>query len=382
MRIQKLLAIIQKYLTGTASAAEEKAIDKWYESADRKTVQPVPEEKLSLLKEESYNNIIGQLGMRNRVIPFYKRASVRVAATVLILLGAGSYFLFFNNTKNVPVNSGNTVTAQHDVAPPKNNKAILTLADGTKIELDSSGKGTLAMQGNVNVVKKENDVIVYNGSTTETAYNTLYVPKGSKPLKLALADGSLVWLNVSSSITYPVAFTGKERKVEISGEAYFEITKNASMPFIVKKVNGNTEIKVLGTHFNVNAYNDEEDIKVTLLEGSVKVGEANTQYSKILSPGQQAQVTSNKITVSNNVDMEEVMAWKDGRFYFDGASISSIMRQVEKWYDVDIQYDTDVKYSFVAKISRDVNVSELLKIFELTDLVHFKIEGKKIIVMK
>ena len=265
--------------------------------------------------------------------------------------------------------------------PPKTNKAILTLADGSTLVLDSSANGTLTMQGNVSVVKKENGLIAYDGKTSEISYNTLYVPKGSKPLKLSLSDGSLVWLNVASSITFPVSFTGSERKVEITGEVYFEVAKNQALPFVVKRRNSDAEIKVIGTRFNVNGYDDEENVKVTLFEGSVKTISENGQ-SSILIPGEQARLNRSGLFVTTDVDLEEVVAWKEGRFHFDGADIKTIMRQLEKWYDVDIEYESEISYSFVAKISRDVNVSEILKIFEMTDLVHFKIEGRKITIMK
>jgi ferric-dicitrate binding protein FerR (iron transport regulator) len=166
----------------------------------------------------------------------------------------------------------------------------------------------------------------------------------------------------------------------ITGEAYFEIKKNASMPFIVKQANKDAEVRVLGTHFNINTYDDEAFMKITLLEGKVDVS-ANHNHL-LLKPGEQAQVSSSVLKKSGDINISEVMAWKNGTFYFDGDDIKTIMRQVEKWYNVEIIYQDDINYSFVAKISRDVNASQLFKILELTDLVHFKIEGNKITVMK
>lgn len=385
MQIEKLLGLIKRYLQGTATAHEKKAVDNWYDAAENKEVkQPVPQASLAETKELSYNNIIREIGLDKPVIPFYKRKVFRIAAAILVITSLGLVTIYNGRDKPKNNTASNEAAPATDVAAPKINRAVLTLTSGQKIVLDSTGNGTLAMEGNVSVVKKESGLIVYEGENDEMAYNTLSVPRGSRPLKLALADGSMVWLNVASSITYPVSFTGKERKVEISGEAYFEVAKNSAIPFIVKKSNSDMEVRVLGTHFNINSYDDEQQIKVTLLEGSVQT--YSNGQSAILKPGEQASLShssqkSQSIPVLT-ADLEEVMAWKDGRFYFEGSDMKTIMRQLEKWYDVELQYEAEIKYSFVAKISRDVNVSEVLKIFELTDLVHFRIEGKKITIVK
>lgn len=310
---------------------------------------------------------------------------VAAAACVALLFGAGWYFI-----TNKPENPKPTEVAQiHDVKPPTNNKATITLANGQTVYLDSVNNGTLAQQGNVSLQKMGDGKIVYSGSYAEATvrYNTVSNPRGSRVIDMTLSDGTRFWLNAGSSVTYPVAFVGKERKVTMNGEAYFEVAHNAAMPFIVSK--GDVEVTVLGTHFNVNAYDDENSIKVTLLEGSVKVLRLAQDDKAILKPGEQAIAMadtklnpSTALRVTKDVDLKEVMAWKDGRFYFDGADIKTIMRQLSRWYDVDVDYQADVKYSFVAKISKDVPVSELLKILELTDLVHFKIEGKKVTVEK
>lgn len=300
------------------------------------------------------------------------------AAVVLIALTAGAYF-YFTPLKQPPV----TVLqpTRNDVAPPSGNKAVLTLADGTKIELDSSGNGMIALQGNVKVIKKSNGEITYSGSAaTEISYNTLNVPRGSKPLGLTLSDGSQVWLNVGSSLTYPTAFAGKERKVTITGEAYFEVAHNAAIPFVVQ--HDDVTVKVLGTHFNVNTYEDEATERITLLEGSVRVSK-NT-ISQLLRPGQQANIIdrSDDIKVLNDVNVDEVMAWKDGKFRFsENTDIGAIMRQISRWYNVDIEYQGKIDQRFWGSISKDVNVSQVLKILEATGGVKFKVEGNKIIVM-
>jgi ferric-dicitrate binding protein FerR (iron transport regulator) len=258
-------------------------------------------------------------------------------------------------------------------------RATLKLADGSTVYLDSNVNGTLAMQGGVEIKRNEVGEIIYSGAAIDAiSMNTLSLPKGSKPIRLVLSDGSLVWLNAASSITYPTAFVGKERKVSMMGEAYFEVSENKAMPFFVE--HNQLLIKVLGTHFNVNTYENEASNKVTLLSGLVDVG--NGKISKRLVPGQQASISKAVFTVKENIDTDEVMAWKNGQFYFGGSDIKSIMKQIERYYDVEVEFRDEVPYQFVAKISRDVNVSAFLEKLELTNLIHFKIEGKKIIVMK
>ncbi len=316
-------------------------------------------------------------------VDFRHRIWIRYAsaAAILIAISIGSYFLGLNKLQK-PLAQTNFLQV-HDVKAPATNNAIITLSNGKQIILDSAGNGTLAMQGNVNLVKLADGKIAYVGSNdnrNEVIYNTLTNPRGSKVISLTLSDGSQVWLNAESSLRYPTAFTGNERKVEITGEAYFEVAHDAAMPFIVRK--GEMETKVLGTHFNVNVYDNEPVIKVTLLEGSVKVSKASETTQ--LAPGQQAQINTNgKILLNKTVEIDEVMAWKNGRFELNGNTIEPIMRQVARWYDVDIEYKgalpTD---NFMGAVSRQENVSELLKILEQTKAVNFSIDGKKIIVMK
>ena len=379
MKYSNAVRLLKKYLTGKASVNDVLKVDKWYAQADEKQEEN-PQKINGEVKERIYQNVVSTIH-KNKAIPFYKKPFLQVAAAAaVVLVIAGIYILKTQTTadKNIIASK---IIYKNDVAPPAKNKATLTLADGRTIDIDSAGNGEFAQQGNIHIVKQADGIIAYKGDDEkQIAYNTLTVPKGSKPFRLKLADGTDVWLNVASSITYPAVFIGNERKVVITGEAYFEVTHNAAIPFIVKQANKDLEVKVLGTHFNVNTYDDENSMNVTLLEGSVNV--TNNQNNILLSPGQQAQVNKNGIKKINNADINQVMAWKNGSFYFDGASMQSIMRQVEKWYNVDVVYKDDINYSFVANISRDVNVSQLLNILQLTDLVHFKIEGNKITVMK
>jgi transmembrane sensor len=316
-------------------------------------------------------------------VGFRRRIWIRYAsaAAILIVIATGSYFLGLHKPQKHLAQAN--AFQVHDVKAPSTNNAIITLSNGRQIILDSAGNGTLVTQGNVNLVKLADGKIAYLGSSnnrSEMAYNTLTNPRGSKVISLTLSDGSQIWLNAESSIRYPTAFAGNERKVEITGEAYFEVAHDEAMPFIVRK--GEMETKVLGTHFNVNAYDNEPAIKVTLLEGSVKVSKAGEAVQ--LVPGQQAQINTNgKILLNKTVEIDEVVAWKNGQFELNGNTIEPIMRQVARWYDLDIEYKgalpTD---NFKGSVSRQENVSELLRILEQTKAVSFSIEGKKIIVMK
>jgi transmembrane sensor len=262
---------------------------------------------------------------------------------------------------------------------PGSNKAILTLQDGSKIVLNDAKDGVLARQGNAKVVKLNNGQLVYdktNVAPQKELLNTMTTPRGGQ-YKLTLPDGTNVWLNASSSITYPTAFVGKKRNVSITGEAYFEVTKDKTRPFHVTA--GNQTIEVLGTHFNVMAYADESAIRTTLLEGSVKITGGNG--AGILKPGEQGVVDKSGSLKIGPALTDEAVAWKNGCFKFNRVDIKYIMRQLGRWYDVDVVYEGQVKTDeFVGTISRSENIVQALHLLELTN-VHFKIRDKKIIVL-
>ncbi len=301
------------------------------------------------------------------------------AAIIILMFSIGYYYM----TKPVPgkvtnVTSNIAKNKKDDVAPGKN-VAVLTLSDGSSIILDSTKNGTLATQGNTKILKL-NGILSYNNMQKKNAsvlYNTISTPRGGQ-YQLMLSDGSKVWLNAASSLRFPAAFAGKERKVELLGEAYFEVAKNASMPFKVK-VNG-MEVEVLGTHFNINSYDNESTVRTTLLEGSVKINKNNS--SSFLKPGQQAQMNkSGEIKIINNVDVEEAIAWKEGKFQFDKADIHDVMRQLARWYDVEVEYKGAISSHFGGTISRDVNLSQVLNMLQLTGEVKFQIKDKNVVVM-
>jgi len=300
------------------------------------------------------------------------------AAAVLVFIVCGLWFLVGREGDGKP-SVAVTPKVKQDIAPG-GDKAILTLADGTQVVLDTANNGALTKQGNVTVIKL-NGQLAYNkqgGIPTEVLYNTISTPRGGQ-YQLVLSDGSKVWLNAESSLRFPTAFAGKERRVELTGEGYFEVAHNAEKPFHVK-VN-DMEVQVLGTHFNINSYSDEEAVKTTLLEGSVKVSKGDKMV--LLHPGQQAVVQPEgaEIKVGYDVDTEEVVAWKNGLFVFNNTPLATIMKQLERWYDVEVVYQGKVPQDrFNGSISRNNNLSEVLKVLEYSD-IKFRVEGKTITVL-
>jgi len=314
--------------------------------------------------------------VRRRVIPLRK---IAVAATVMGLLLLSTFLLYNRNTSKETANAEVDKRRFKNDVLPGGDKATLTLADGSTVVLDDARNGTLAQQGSSKVIKVDGKLMYdpANNNSKEIVYNTISTPNGGQ-YQLELPDGSLVWLNATSSIHFPTSFMGKERRVEVTGEAYFEVAKNRDMPFIVT-VNG-SEVQVLGTHFNVNAYSDEDNVKTTLLEGSVKF--VSGTNINMLRPGQQSQLASNGlIKVVSNVDVDEVVAWKNGMFDFDNAGIETVMRQLSRWYDVEIEYKGKTDDQFIAEMRRNIKLSDALKALELTGKVKFEIQGKKIIVL-
>lgn len=297
-------------------------------------------------------------------------------AAAVLLLAAGTYYVWMGEFRKPPA-AVSTVAQPADVEPPQSNQAFITLSGGQKITLNGIDENSLTERDGTKIVKAANGELVYEAggglATGSEVYNTLWNPRGSRVIQMRLSDGSLVWLNAGSSVTYPVRFSGKERRVSVEGEAYFEVTHNRTMPFVVSK--SSTNITVLGTRFNVNAYDDEDDIKVTLLEGSVKVDIPGAD--RLLKPGQQARIGST-LQVIDHANIEEVMAWKNGLFRFENADIYAIMRAVARWYDIKVIYEGNVSADrFQGTISMDTRLSELLEVLELNK-VAYSIENKTI----
>lgn len=404
MEIQntRLKALLERLHSKTASQEEIDELRSLINSNDvdeelKKIWLGVPEQDPFFSEEKSGQILAGILQHQPVVVMKLEKrrpAMIMAAAAVLALLFAGTWF-YFNTSDSVKSGTKNVAKADHkQTIMPGSDKAILTLSDGSVIVLDSTGNGTLALQGNSKVIKL-NDQVVYNnnqqgGTAVETTYNTLSTPRGGQYM-LTLEDGTRVWLNAASSIRYPSVFNAAERTVELTGEAYFEVAKNPAKPFKVS-VQG-MEIQVLGTHFNVMAYSDEAAVKTTLLEGSVKVSgtqpqtinpslRGTKQKPQILIPGQQAQQNkAGELKIMNDVDIEQVVAWKNGYFQFNRDGIEVIMKQIARWYDVEISYEGKIPVrEFGGKISRNSDIRDILKVLELSNVL-FRIEGKKIIVM-
>jgi transmembrane sensor len=396
LKNNKGIRLLYKYLFGMPSFEEKVKVEKWYEDIDE-SGDIAGSDELLQIKEQIYQRTWDKLNPRAGVIPLYKRPFFRVAAAAVVAVCITSaYFLFLNKSK--PANTiakADTHLLKNDVTAPAVNNAILTLGNGKTIFLDSADNGLLAQQGNAIVSKLNNGRIAYNAdnnAATKIQYNTLTVPKGSKPVQLTLADGTDVWLDVASSITYPTAFAGNERKVEITGEVYFQVAPLTlkggyeRVPFIVSVSSAlahrkGVEIQVLGTHFNVNAYDDENSLKVTLLEGAVKVERPGNESLNI-KPGQQAEITAQgKMELNTEVDIDEIMGWKNNWFNFNSLTVPEIMQQIERWYNVSVTYKGKPgNKHFSGIVSRNNNVSEVLKIMEQAG-IKFKIEGRNITVM-
>jgi transmembrane sensor len=300
----------------------------------------------------------------------YRRLWPRIAAaaSVILALSAGGYFLLH---KAQPAQQTARLV-KNDIAPG-HNRATLTLAGGKKIILTKGLSGTLAKQGQTIINASENNIIynAKNQTGDQVNYNTLSTAKGEQsPYPLVLPDGTKVWLNAESSITFPTAFNGRERKVKITGEAYFEVVHHERQPFRVET--GKQAIEDIGTHFNVNTYPDEPTEKTTLLEGAVKVN------GILLSPGQQTD--GRTVTAANT---EQAIAWKNGYFRFDGEQIDKIMRQLQRWYDIEVSYQGDLPQEvFYGKISRYKNISQALNMLAYSKAVHFKIEGRRVTIIR
>lgn len=332
----------------------------------------------SIDKEKVFEKISSRVTPRKRNHGLFSQWRKVAAIFLLVCATVGSIYLI--NHKN----SKKQIVAidQPNDAPPGHSGAILTLSNGQKIILDSAGNGDLLKDGQVNIIKNEHG-ITYQGKTDEMVYNTISTANG-RQWQLQLIDGTKVWLNAASSIRYPLNFLGNERKVEVSGEAYFEVVHNEKQPFRVHVItaSGNESvIEDLGTAFNVNAYNDEPAVKTTLIEGEVKIS-TEQQDGVFLKPGQQAIVSGKKIPVKidDRIDIVEITAWKDGLFRFNEGGVGAIMRQISRWYNVEVVYEGKVPNKQIhGTAPRNTNLSSIIKVLSLSG-VHVRLEGNTIIV--
>ncbi|MDR3712314.1 MAG: DUF4974 domain-containing protein [Puia sp.] len=354
--------------------------------------------RASLRKEANRSRALDMEEQTPVKLRWLPRKPLRIAASFAIAASLACLGWLFRHQFSPGKSAITHISASHSTdLPAGGNKAVLTLANGSRIVLDSANNGSLARQGTVQVIKLDSGQIAYRGSNgipgdlpaeatnAETLYNSISTPRGGQ-YKIVLPDGSKVWLNSATTLRYPIAFVPGSRTVELTGgEAYFEIARRAGQPFTVKVApfkpgRAALAVEVLGTNFDINNYDDEPAIRTTLLSGSVRLD--NGVQSVLLHPGQQAQANDNSklITVNTSVDAAGEVAWKDGLFSFDRVGIEAVMRQLARWYDVEISYEGKIPArQFAGTIPRNAPASDVLKILELNK-VHFTIEGKKIIV--
>jgi transmembrane sensor len=337
--------------------------------------------------QEASDMLIGRIekkiSVENGKIAFFRTNWFRAAAAVILMVGGFTLYNYYSHNNTINPETA-TVDKPGNEIGPGGNKAFVTLADGSTINLEKSLNGTLTKQGSTTLIKLADGQLSYKGLTERTAdnlYNSVATPRGGQ-YQILLSDGSFVWLNAASSIRFPVAFTGSERVVELNGEAYFEVAKNKSMPFKVRMAN-KAEVEVLGTHFNINAYTDEPSINTTLLEGSVKVTGLVQSNSRIIVRGQQAQLDENgQIEINKQANGEQVIAWKNGIFNFYHADLETSLRQIARWYDVDIVFEGPIpQKKFNGEMQRTLNLRQVIKLMENSG-VYFRLEGKKLIVLR
>lgn len=364
MNIEKeeLLRLLKKYREGQTSPAEEEFLEAYYNLFEHSDdgLEKLDLAAKAALKQNIRTGLDQKIAQQQKT--FWLRHSRSIAAIGLLLV-IGGYLLLSNLPTNKSLFNTAPIAKTYDIGPGSN-KAILTLANGQKVALKNENDEKLIYQ-------------LLDSANTTVAYNTITTPRGGQ-YELTLPDGSRVWLNAASSISFPSTFTGKERRVATTGEVYFEVAKK-HLPFIV--ATANQEVEVLGTHFNINAYPDEGEIKTTLLEGSVRIAAVADHKARLLKPGQQALFrTSGEFIAIQEADTEMAVAWKNGFFKFDKQDIQSVMRQISRWYDIDVVYKGNIPNDeYVGKIKRSTNVSGVLNILRLSKL-NFKVEEKRIIV--
>jgi transmembrane sensor len=398
--------IIGKILANYPAISEldQEILNKWLEESEdhRQLLESLTNENdrsqlleryVQMKKEEGQEweqlvRMVGEVPKKRRIGGWNSWPMYVAAACVLLIFLTGAYFLFFNKHQN-QVAKNETKTEPGNDVQPGTYKVKLTLSNGSSISIDTTRQGIVVQQGGITVIN-EGGKLIYRQTDKqkEILYNTLTTTKGETYATI-LSDGTKAWLNSQSSIHYPISFNGDLRKVEITGEVFFEVAPSVALlangqkgkrPFIV--TTPDIEVEVLGTHFNINSYKDEQAVKTTLLEGKVNVRSITNNAQLLLQPGEQAQLNrqSQAISKAKDVDVDAEVAWHYGIFQFNNADLQTVMRQLARWYDVEVEYAGNVPdREFLGKIPRDMKLSEVLSLLE-KQKVHFKIEGKKIVV--
>jgi transmembrane sensor len=378
---EDFLKIVRKYLNGSAGKKERAFLEKFYESQENRqdVLDAYTDQERAMLGRDMEENILRGIwaDRKKKLLPFAWPRFAAAAAVVVMALG-GLFYL-----RQQPKTAPRQIAAKPTDFAPGGERAVLTLADGSTVFLDSASQGRIASQGNATIMKNGDGELAYQVSKNDktiAGMNTISTPAGGQ-YSIKLPDGSQVWLNAKSSITFPTAFFDNERRVKVQGEVYFEIKKDKGRPFVVD-VDGRQQVIVTGTHFNVNAYADEPEIRTTLLEGAVRVARANSGNLQLV-PGEQASFRSGgppggppggnfrKATV----DVTEAVAWKNGLFQFRETSLTTIMRDIGRWYNVEVTYPEGVPQKrFSGKLHRNSKASEILEILKFAG-VNFRIEG-------
>ncbi|MGX5689155.1 FecR family protein [Arcticibacter tournemirensis] len=379
MDTQKARELLEKYKQGTLSEEEKSILDSWYIRLSQNELSDVGEEEINDRLASLWQGLPVNRQIKRRAIGL-RIISISSAAIVLIALGISFY-----HSPEVKKKQEHKIVKD---IPPGGNKAILVLSDGHEISLNDAQDGDLAQQSGVTVTKVADGKLSYAGNEASQGtegkanlYNTIYTPPGGQ-FEVTLPDGTIVWLNAASSIKYPVQFSGKGRRVELSGEAYFEVSRKKNTPFIVESPH--QRIEVLGTHFNVNSYPNEPFVKTTLLEGAVKVVPVVSNPSgegTIIKPGEQTLLTGSRLVVEK-ADIEKETAWKNGDFIFDNEDFNTILRQICRWYDVELTNPGNYRDLHLSgRVSRSRKISAVLEALEVTAKVKFKLEGRRITII-
>jgi transmembrane sensor len=375
MQREQISSLIKKYNAGNASKDEKELVESWYMQFEQKDLQDLSEAERAADLDLIWNKLpIHQQKVRSMTL-WYR---VTAAAAILLFISIGVYYI----TNREP-DQQKVIQNIAKIAKPGGNQAILILGNGKQVVLTGANNGTLTTQGSTAITKTAEGKVVYQSNASASSkevvsYNTMVTPVGGT-YNLTLADGTKVMLDAASSIHYPVTFTGNERKVEITGQAYFEVAHNKAKPFRVT-TNGQT-VEVLGTHFNINAYTDEGSTKTTLLEGSVKI--TNASGAVVIKPGQQSVIAKGNTAIAvKDADVETATAWKDGIFRFKRADLQTVMHQFSRWYNVEVVYEGDIPQAAITgKVLRNENATHMLEILSKLG-IRFRMEGKKIVIIQ
>lgn len=379
---QYLQQLAQKILAGKATEEEKLFLEEYYNAFDQEEdpAGHLSEGELQYINSFIKHKLALQLFNDKEQAPVYKplyRYLKRWAAAAVLLGCIGlAYYFIATPTENPVSPAANKQPAE---ILPGSDRAVLTLQDGTQVALDNASKGVIARQDQLTIQKPESGKLVYSRASPETSspnkgFNIIETPRGGQ-YQVILPDGTKAWLNAASSLKFPTQFDVHTRAVEMTGEVYFEVAHRKAQPFIVKA--GSTRVEVLGTHFNVMAYPEEKFLKTTLLEGAVRVQDANRMET--LAPGEQISISDIQFRRLKNIDTATELAWKNGFFHFQGASVAAVMRQVARWYDIDVRYEGKIpEKQFTGIVPRNVGLSELMEMLSFYDDLKCRIEGKSL----